>query len=445
VNRQPGLDSHRERPRRPGWPIVLVVGLAAVVIGVVFAVLLSQRPPPDGAASNSATLSASASATPSASVDAEPTPTTSADPTAATDLTWTTAGTFGNDAGLSRVADVAATDGGLVAVGVQLDGYPPVLGPSPAHDGRVWSSTDGRLWEDVTPVDTFENVALGHLLARADGSLLLLGTRSAMLDGVLSPEIGHTAWTSSDGLTWTEGPSGLPDQSVVFALDSGGRGHVAHLSRSPSAQGTELWHSSDGVTWEQVYELSRGPFNVGAGEEGFVAVGQEYTDPLNPTPLVIASGDGVAWFESASAPPGAQVVAPLGGDWVLVSQGAASASAQTWFSTDGLDWTERGSVALEANVNGSGCGEYPNGIGSASARLFLSTRLSACSEGGVYVHGTLLTSRDGATWSAVGFERGTPGDFWSGAGVQAAIGVEDGIVLVGEEDGRATFWFGEGS
>jgi hypothetical protein len=443
VDPQSRLDSHRERPRRPGWPIVLVVVLVAVVIGVVSAVLLSQRPPPDGAASNSATPSASASATPSASVDAEPT--TSADPTPGTDLTWTTAGTFGNDAGLSRVADVAVSDGGLVAVGVQLDGYPPVLGPSPAHTGRVWSSTDGRSWEDVTPADTFDNVALGHLLVRADGSLLLLGTRSVTLDGVLSPEVGHTAWTSSDGRTWTEGPSGLPGQSVVFALDSGGRGHVAHLAHSPSAQGTELWHSSDGVTWEQVHALARTSFDIGAGDEGFVAVGQDYTDPANPTPLVIASGDGVAWFESASAPPGAQLIAPLGGDWVVVSQAAANASAQTWFSTDGLDWTERGSVELEANIDGSGCGEYPAGLGSAGGRLFLSTRLSACSEGGVYVHGTLLTTRDGATWSAVGFERGTPGDLWSGAGIQAAIGVEGGIVLVGEEDARATIWFGEGS
>ncbi|MCA1572515.1 MAG: hypothetical protein LC798_19885 [Chloroflexi bacterium] len=66
-----------------------------------------------------------------------------------------------------------------------------------------------------------------------------------------------------------------------------------------------------------------------------------------------------------------------------------------------------------------------------------------CTEGGFVVYGTQQISVDGVTWAPLPFEPGTPGETRSGASVNAAIAVDGGLVLAGEEDGQATFWFGE--
>jgi hypothetical protein len=66
-----------------------------------------------------------------------------------------------------------------------------------------------------------------------------------------------------------------------------------------------------------------------------------------------------------------------------------------------------------------------------------------CGEGSFVVHGTQLISSDGATWTPLPFEVGTPGVTRSGASVNAAAAADGTLILAGEQDGVATFWIGE--
>ncbi len=59
------------------------------------------------------------------------------------------------------------------------------------------------------------------------------------------------------------------------------------------------------------------------------------------------------------------------------------------------------------------------------------------------IHGTQYISVDGAEWHALPLREGTPGETRSGSRVNDAVAADGGLILVGERDGAATFWFGE--
>ena len=69
---------------------------------------------------------------------------------------------------------------GSIAVGVEYEHHLPIFGPTPAHEGRVWSSADGHTWDDVTPRGVFGNVSLHTLMRRADDMLLAVGSTSTI-------------------------------------------------------------------------------------------------------------------------------------------------------------------------------------------------------------------------------------------------------------------------
>lgn len=66
-----------------------------------------------------------------------------------------------------------------------------------------------------------------------------------------------------------------------------------------------------------------------------------------------------------------------------------------------------------------------------------------CSEGGFAVYGTQLISTDAASWTALPFGTGTPGESRSGASVNAAAVAGGSLLVAGEMDGVAMFWIGE--
>ena len=58
------------------------------------------------------------------------------------------------------------------------------------------------------------------------------------------------------------------------------------------------------------------------------------------------------------------------------------------------------------------------------------------------VHGTQYLSIDAATWDAMPLAEWTPGENRSGSRVSEALATDAGLILVGEENGAAAFWFG---
>lgn len=440
----------------PRWPLIGIGALAAVAAVLALAVLLGgtrddigdASPTPSAAATERPEPSVSAGAAPPSasaapSVEASEPPPSS--PTAG--LSWTEAASFPVDGGASTVNAVAAHDRGLVAVGVAYEAPLPILGPTPPHEGRVWFSTDGTAWEDVTPSGTFDRVDLRWLLATSDGALIAHGWQESADGFAIGAAV---AFESRDGRTWQAIDQPFGEGSWPNTMAQGGQGAVAVVV-DPTVPTLSVWWSGDGRAWDRVQDLGAElSFALGAGDEGFVVAGTRGSDANSAAPYAIASGDGRTWFEAETPPAAAAAVAARGGDWVALSTDrpvvlGEPGDARVWSSADGLSWTEIGGHALETVETGAGssCTELPASLLAAGRWLVSGTTLSfGCSEGGVVTKGTQRISLDGDAWSALPFGAATT-DAGLGTRVADAIDADGRLVLVGERDRVATFWIGE--
>jgi hypothetical protein len=336
------------------------------------------------------------------------------------------------------VEHVARLADGWVAVGVDYLPGLPLLGPTPPHEARAWTSRDGRSWEHVELGPEFENVTIRALVRRGDGSLMAIGERGIIGEHGID-EFDPAAWTTSDGISWAEVD---PPIGGVSKLEQGAKGILAVLGPSFSSDAYEVWHSSDGEAWEVVHSGEADYVDIGAGDEGFAAVGRIGGE--DGRPFTIASGDGRVWIEGQTPPFGRYLeVASHGGDWIVVDD--PGGIAPTWFSANGLDWTAHGKIPFRTiTVASQECREYRRQLTSAGPWLVTTTELAyPCSEGGYVVHGTQYLSVDGASWQPIPLAEGTPGENRSGSSISDAVATDGALIIVGEENGAAAFWFGE--
>jgi len=167
---------------------------------------------------------------------------------------------------------------------------------------------------------------------------------------------GGVILDSSDGLTWNRQTIQAADQ-MPMALAAGPRGVVAVGSMDDHVT---AWSSSDGLTWTVRRDAFPAPtamagpaattFTVQglvATDDGWLAVGREDpvcqlncgTDPIRP--LIWTSTDGLAWTWLAGSAGlgrgGMDSVTRTATGYVAVGLGKARAAA--WTSTDGRAWT----------------------------------------------------------------------------------------------------------
>jgi len=443
---EPGVAPRRARPPQP---VLIGLGLVAAVVLVLLALILI-RPADDEVGDASATPAAVPTAEmPDASVTAAPTssplPTPTPAPIPATaDLAWNRTGSFPSEEGLSTVDHVAQMDDRYVAVGVDYLSPLPVFGPTPLHEALAWTSSDGQSWEPVDLEAGFENVTFGPLIHRDDGSLVSLGQRGLVDESGGINEFVPAAWTTTDGVTWTE--IDPPLEGVALEVRQGAKGVLA-VVYPHSGDGHQLWLSADGMAWELVHSLEANYIDIGAGDDGFAAVSWVFASGVGDEsghPISIASADGREWIEAPTPPFGEFVeVASHAGDWIAVDD--PGGVAPTWFSANGLDWEALGEIPFKTvDLEDADCREYRSLLISAHPWLVTSTELTyPCSESGYMIHGTQYLSVDGATWSAMPLAEGTPGENRSGSRANDALATDAGLILVGEEDGAAAFWFGE--
>ena len=282
---------------------------------------------------------ASEAATPSATaVVSEPpipssaTPSESAAPSASQTsganggFAWTDAGAFSRP-GASAITDVAAWDGGFLAIGHAWDnGF--IHGPG---EPLMWMSEDGHSWVEVDPELGTADVELRGILPLSTGGVLIVGTVGRQAAQAGSGEITSAAWRSADGQTWNDFalPSEVASQEVTVAS-----GPVGHLLTTRF----EAWYSADAESWQLAYEAGEGVelAQPMAGDEGFVIPAHDIDGQAG---LVLASGDGIAWFE---ATPGVYLstAAPLGGDWLAWGYIDDPPTFAVHRSANGLDWSD---------------------------------------------------------------------------------------------------------
>jgi hypothetical protein len=336
-----------------------------------------------------------------------------------------------------------------VAVGTHYDRPIGVDDILPPHEGRVWTSPDGRSWVDFTPPD-FADAILNYLFAQPDGSLIAFGNVTDPQRENIEDPGPITAWESADGRSWRQVDAGLPVGHSLQHLARGARGYLAALWNL--IDGTpQLWLSPDGRHWEQVHAGSNGEYvsGIGAGDEGFVVVGGRAGGNA-PSAFVMASADGQEWVTAASPPEGVSHVVAIGPDWIASGQGtfgdvSKDSDTPVWFSTNGLDWSEVGRIPLRSVDlfgDGSFCNEWVSELIEANRRLVASLTLTGpCSEGAFVSYSRTLISLDQAPWQPLPFPERS--DKQPGSFIRTGIGADGGLLLAGQSNGRATFWVGD--
>ena len=255
-------------------------------------------------------------------------------------------------------------------------------------DHHFWVSGDGLAW-DADETLGLDSV-VSRLVERGDGSLLAFGYAPG-------PDAFRT-WISRDGRSWQLTDLGLPPAFVFIDIARGERGYALVLrALLDDASPEQIWFSSDALEWELVYGTTddESLAAVGAGPEGFVAVGQHgfRTGPSSRA-FALASADGRQWITAADGAVLAGAgslwsVVPLHGDWVTSPLMVGTELPILW-SPSGLDWEERTSLPIEHVDMGVIAYLMSNG-----SRLFA----AVANGGGQPVRSNLLTSLDGISWT----------------------------------------------
>jgi hypothetical protein len=351
---------------------------------------------------------------------------------------WVNTATFGEPGGWEVAHSVARGTNGFVALGARWEPLFVDIGFTRARE-RMWTSADGQSWAEMDLGPVFEGVTLVDVVATPDGGFAAFGSRAGEEGPYGRPPL-PTVWRSQDGQTWEGVESGLPQ---IFEIGKVVQGAVGYLLLGPQmgyadplvSGDPSLWFSHDALTWQEVQHYSQAAGGVklddiGAGDEGFVAFGiRQGVAAGDWERFAVASADGREWIDSprpfGNEDPAYQpdaAIAPLGPDWIASMPGPNAASAQLWFSANGIDWERLGSVE-------DGIGE----VRATNGRVFLS--LDAANPysppPGVWI------SIDGRHWE--------PFDL----GARAAIGdvatgplgpVLVGSISLGAAEANAAFW-----
>jgi len=193
------------------------------------------------------------------------------------------------------MADVIATDAGFLAVGTGYDNQP-----------TIWRSEDGRAWDRVVDDDLLlatgsipEGVStpygsISSVLATDDGFVAVGSVHASTVEGesLRAPDPRRPAiWTSEDGRDW-ERVEDLPDADGALVAVTVVDDELVALGST--ADRSYAWRSAGGG-WDAVGELEGIVTDLGSVDGALVAVGSTAAD-LQAVPTIWSSDDeGRSW------------------------------------------------------------------------------------------------------------------------------------------------------
>jgi len=212
-------------------------------------------------------------------------------------------------------------------------------------------STDGTSW---TVAASIKQAVISDV-ADVGGRLVAIGR---LIRGQTS---SPTAWTSSDGVTWTAESMGPDTNLTPVRLAASDSGAMVAIAAYPISGASWLWLSSDGTTWSNV---AGPPDIIGSDQVPDIAAGPVGFDLIVRTAQesqIWASPDGTAWQKVVATP------APLGALVSLPTEMLALGTGQTLASSDGLVWTTSDQPALSDVVFSAGTLSSTGGVLAAGS------------------------------------------------------------------------------
>ncbi len=381
-----------------------------------------------------------ASPVPSSESTAAPSP----GPGGWTGLEWSAPAVIpAGNASSAVLGDVAAWNGGYVAVGALQYGNQPVDAPA------AWWSADGRSWTLGYVGPREEVVSMGQLVA-LPGRLVSVGMAGTPV--CTAPGAGQTCqplpvatWTSTDGRDWVRGPS-VPTLAGAAIV-----GLVVHDGLAIAVGDTGwshpgIWTSTDGTTWTRESlpaaafaqahfgELAAfaGGLVVGGGVGGAPPSGGIIANILS-TPAIWTSADGLTWQRASlgdtSNAGQVQRLAAGSGGLVAVGPTPTGITSAVWTSSDGKDWNRLSDPSV-----------LPGGSIVSDGTTMVAQ---------VYATGDRVTfsvSTDGTTWRPLADSGATDSmPRWPGPAVPTISSVRvtaQGLIVLGwnGSDGTSPIW-----
>ena len=308
-------------------------------------------------------------------------------------------------------------------------------------------------WQVVGDGPTLSALTAGALAADSSGSVVLVG-----FSGSPAPPKGNKpldatahAWSSPDGVTWSEATLDGAEGALSRSVSAGPSGYVA-VGLGPG--GGRIWHSPSGEAWTDVSGDSTAKgniYDVAGGPAGYVAVGLTTTGKgkkLKSVPTAWTSVDGLDWTSAPIADVvgvGVNVAAaPDGGLLAAVYQPQRKGPTKKgtfqflppglafYQSADGTTWTP---AAASPAVDASQLRQWD--LAFAGGQYRFTAEPAPDATGGPDGH---YASPDGSVWTPVPQLRGLNG-------ATGALG--DGVVALGDAaievspDGEAWQWSAE--
>jgi N-acetylneuraminic acid mutarotase len=221
------------------------------------------------------------------------------------------------------------------------------------YSNNVWQTTNGTDWaEQSTHAQFSSGMPAG---VEFSGQLWIVG--GSAIDGTVNGMVSNAIWRSSDGLNWsrvtTSGTIFSPRAGHSVTAFNNQLWVIGGYDNPPTLGGTatpmnDIWSSSDGVTWAQVFPAAGTVFSPRAGHGAtvfgaklWVIGGLGASADLND---VWSSVDGTTWVNTTtnaafSARSTHRVVTFNNAMW-LIAGGTVTGLSDVWSSTDGATWTQ---------------------------------------------------------------------------------------------------------
>ena len=220
----------------------------------------------------------------------------------------------------------------------------------------VWSSPDGKDWTLVTAEAPWKHSDLPMSLVFADRMWMLGGWANGRLP---DHEAGNDVWSSADGKNWEEATpqagwsARLAAAAVVFKGKMWILGGIEdYYFGTDASLKNDVWSSADGKTWKQVTAKApwapRGYLQAAVlGDKIYVFGGGNYVPKYEALNDVWSSSDGEHWeqvTEHAPWHPRLWFSSAVYRDriWVIGgwSNNPPKNSGDVWYSADGKHWEQ---------------------------------------------------------------------------------------------------------
>ena len=163
------------------------------------------------------------------------------------ETSWTATGLASSPGSSITILDLAWNDSGFIAVGLSAQGDPstdPAQWPSSAAS---WVSIDGKTWQAAPSSSGLDMAAMWAVTPVPAGGYIAVGCAECSLGHPGGAGFGDpAAWTSPDGVSWTQMPLPSDGKGEALGVVSVDNGFVAV---GVVGEDTVTWTSNDGTTW----------------------------------------------------------------------------------------------------------------------------------------------------------------------------------------------------